>query len=60
VSGQNSNSETQIDDLNERLSAGLETCRSVVANYKSLLAGDAVAVEQDADGRETRGSPVAE
>ena len=33
-------SETQLDDINETLTAGIETCRSVVANYKSLLAGD--------------------
>ena len=33
--------DAELDDVNERLAAGLETCRSIVANYKSLIAGEA-------------------
>lgn len=32
--------DTELGDVNERLAAGLETCRSIVANYKSLIAGE--------------------
>lgn len=30
-------SEPKVDEINERLSAGLATCRSMIKNYKSLL-----------------------
>ena len=33
--------DAELNDVNERLAAGLETCRSIVANYKSLIAGEA-------------------
>jgi hypothetical protein len=59
VSGENSASETHIDDVNERLSAGIETCRSVVANYRSLLANDQAAVEQHGENLEISASPTA-
>jgi hypothetical protein len=52
-------SETHIDHVNERLTAGIETCRSVVANYKSLLTGDPATAEPDAEP-EIAGSPIAE
>jgi hypothetical protein len=29
-----------LEELNERLQSGIETCRSVVANYRSLLADE--------------------
>lgn len=29
--------EVDVDDVNGRLAAGIETCRAVIANYKSLL-----------------------
>lgn len=29
--------EVDVDDVNGRLAAGLETCRAMIANYKSLL-----------------------
>ena len=29
--------DTRLDEVNERLSDGLKTCRSMVANYKALL-----------------------
>ncbi len=33
-------SEPELDKINERLTAALATCRSMVTNYKSLLAND--------------------
>ena len=41
---------TDLEGLNERLQSGIETCRSVVANYRSLLA----------DEQLVAGAPVAE
>jgi len=33
-------SQTGVTDLTESLTEGIESCRSVIANYKSLLSGD--------------------
>lgn len=38
-----------IEEVNERLNDGLRTCRSVVANYKALLAPDQNADEPSND-----------
>ena len=34
--------EDELGDINERLAAGLKTCRDMVANYKSLIASEDV------------------
>jgi hypothetical protein len=40
--------EADLDEVNARLTDGLQTCRSVVANYKSLLTtNDATAANDD-------------
>ena len=40
--------EADLDEVNTRLTDGLQTCRSVVANYKSLLtANDGTAANDD-------------
>jgi hypothetical protein len=41
-----------LDEINKRLTAGLATCRSVIANYKSLLT--------NADVIETPGTAASE
>jgi hypothetical protein len=33
--------EDDLNKVNSKLNKGLETCRSVVANYRTLLSGDA-------------------
>lgn len=33
------NSEADLGELNDKLAAGIETCRSVIANYRSFLSG---------------------
>lgn len=38
--GQKLPSEPDLNAINEELTAGLTTCRSVIANYKSLLTDD--------------------
>jgi hypothetical protein len=47
MSGEKPSSEIHTDELNERLNAGIETCRSVVANYRSLLAGGHAAADEE-------------
>jgi hypothetical protein len=37
VAGEKLKAEVDVNDVNGRLAAGLETCRAVIANYKSLL-----------------------
>ena len=32
--------DAELSDLNQRLKGGIETCRSVIANYRSLLTND--------------------
>lgn len=32
--------EADLNEVNSQLDQGLQTCRSVVANYRSLLSGD--------------------
>ena len=46
--------ESDVDDVSEQLSDGLKTCRSVVANYKALLAGDGQDTEapEEAESKE--------
>ena len=40
--------EADLDEVNSKLTDGLQSCRSVVANYKSLLtANDAIAANDD-------------
>lgn len=40
--------EADLDEVNTRLTDGLQSCRSVVANYKSLLtANDGTAANDD-------------
>jgi hypothetical protein len=33
--------DADVDQVNSSLNEGIETCRSVVANYRNLLGGDA-------------------
>ena len=40
VSGSDPSSRPDVGDVNERLRDGIETCRSVIANYRSLLTED--------------------
>jgi len=35
--------EAELDEIKEGLSSGIETCRFVIANYKSLLTPDELA-----------------
>jgi hypothetical protein len=37
MGGESLDSEPGLSELHERLEAGIETCRSVIANYRSLL-----------------------
>jgi hypothetical protein len=39
--------DSNVEDASVKLSDGLKTCRSVVANYKALLAPDPNSVETD-------------
>jgi hypothetical protein len=42
--------EEDDEDASARLSDGLKTCRSVLANYKALLTGDQLGTEQPDEG----------
>ena len=43
-----------VNEVNSQLSEGLETCRSVVANYRTLLSGvDARVSSNDTDPQES-------
>ena len=37
MSDEKESAQPELHEVSDRLAAGLETCRSVVANYKSLL-----------------------
>jgi hypothetical protein len=41
VPGEKQPSQAELSGINDVLEASLRSCRSVVANYKSLLEGDA-------------------
>jgi hypothetical protein len=48
VSGDEPPREADYDELNSRLNEGLQNCRSMVANYRNLLAvNDASAANDD-------------
>jgi len=48
VSGNEPPREADYDELNSRLNEGLQNCRSMVANYRHLLAvNDAAAANDD-------------
>ena len=40
---------SDLDELNSTLNDGLRTCRSMIANYRSLLAPDQLMVETAAN-----------
>jgi hypothetical protein len=40
VPGEQSPREADVNEVSDRLSEGLKTCRAVVATYKSLLTAD--------------------
>ena len=42
--------DAELDQLNASLNDGLQCCRSVMANYKSLLAANDPAAANDDDG----------
>ena len=44
--------DADFDELNSTLNEGLKTCRSMVANYRSLLAPDPLIVEMAANDTE--------
>ena len=41
--------DSNVGEVNARLSEGLKTCRSMVANYKALLTGEEGAPEPPAE-----------
>lgn len=45
MSGEKLPPESDLNELSEQLQGGIETCRSVIANYRSLLIEDQAAVE---------------
>ena len=50
VSGDEPPRDADVDEVNSRLNEGLRNCRSVVANYRNLLAvNDAAAANDDED-----------
>jgi len=52
VTEKNDSPEGEFEEANNRLSEGLKSCRAVVSNYRSLLAGESVG-EPDPVGPET-------
>jgi hypothetical protein len=42
--------EADVNELSDRLQGGIATCRSVVANYRSLLMSDDLAAASQMDG----------
>jgi hypothetical protein len=48
VSVEKPSPEPQLDQISERLTVGIECCRSVVANYKTLLTDNQAANPSDA------------
>ena len=45
MGGEKLHSEADLGELSEELKGGIETCRSVIANYRSLLIDERAAVE---------------
>jgi hypothetical protein len=48
--------EGDLDELHDRLANGLESCRSVIANYKSLLTSDQLEAAAETDLRSNEAS----
>ena len=40
LSGMNDPFETDVEEANSRLTEGLKACRSIVSNYRAMIAGD--------------------
>jgi hypothetical protein len=57
VSGSELPNEREIEDAHNRLAEGLKSCRSVVANYRAMIANDA---GDDAQAVETSSQPADE
>ena len=60
VSGDNDPREASYDEVNTRLNEGLETCRSVVANYRMLLTShdEDAANDDNPDEAKNSGTPA--
>jgi hypothetical protein len=49
VSGEENLQDAEIEEVSSRLNEGLKTCRSVVVNYRSLLAREGIEVPANDD-----------
>lgn len=56
--GDNLNSETKLDILSEQLTESLRSCRSVVANYRSLLSDQLGLAVPNEDGVKEGDVPI--
>ena len=44
-------SDQEIEEVNSNLAKGLETCRSMVANYREMISAELVSADNDDDAR---------
>ncbi len=57
MTGEKRKVDVDVDDVSGRLAAGIQTCRAVISNYRSLLSERGLGVPSAVDQRPAQSRP---